>query len=87
MNIYTAMGLGAIIGVGYFILQEKSIPKGTVCQFHASPITDLMTVLVGSMFTYKGYKYKDPLLAIFGTAAAMVHISQTAHFRLYGFKD
>lgn len=86
MKIYTAMGLGAVLGVGYFIFQEKSIPKETICQFHSSPLTDVMTWIVGGMFAYKGYKYNDPLLAIFGTAAAMVHVAQTVHFRLYGFK-
>jgi len=86
MNIYTSMALGAVIGVSYFVFQESSIPEETVCQFHASPLTDIMTWLIGGMFAYKGYQHEDPLLAIFGTAAAFVHVSQTVHYRLYGFK-
>lgn len=86
MNIQLAMLLGAATGVGYFIFQEKSIPKDIICQFHASPLTDVMTWLVGGMFAYKGIKYDDPLLVLFGTAAAFVHVSQTVHYKLYGFK-
>lgn len=86
LPIPVAIGLGALTGIGYFVFQEQSIPKDTVCQFHASPLTDVMTWLVGGMFAYKGWKYQDPLLALFGTAAAFVHVSQTTHFYLFGFK-
>jgi len=86
MNIYAAMALGAAIGISYFMFQEKPIPKKTICQYHSSPLTDVITWTVGAMFAYKGYKYNDPLLAIFGSAAAAIHVAQTLHFRLYGFK-
>jgi len=81
MEITKWMLLGSALGVSYFAFQEASIPKETVCQYAASPLTDVITWIVGGIFTWRGYVNNDPIIATLGTAAAMVHVSQTLHYQ------
>lgn len=68
--------LGTVLGVGYWVTSESSVPKDANCSYLAAPATDLAAVVGGAYCAVKGTQIEEPLVAAFGTAVVIIHTLQ-----------
>jgi len=65
-----------VFGTLYYYLMESTIPKDSTCNFIASPLTDIIAFITGSIIVYKGELLKDDVLIVLGGAIVVEHIWQ-----------
>ena len=62
--------VGAILGVGYYMMMERSIPEGSNCSFIASPLTDILAFGAAIALIYR--QPKDWVVVSIGVAIIVV---------------
>ena len=65
-----------VFGTLYYYLMESTIPRDSTCNFIASPLTDIIAFITGSIIVYKGELFKDDVLIVLGGAIVVEHIWQ-----------
>lgn len=65
-----------VFGTLYYYLMESTIPRNSTCNFIASPLTDIIAFITGSMIVYKGNILEDDVLIVLGGAIVVEHIWQ-----------
>ena len=68
--------LGTVLGLGYWVTSEASVPTDANCSYLAAPATDLAAVVGGAYCAVKGTQIREPLVAAFGTAVVIIHTLQ-----------
>lgn len=73
--------IGIVLGVTYFNIMEKDIPRYTNCSYVANIWTDIIAFIIGGIVIYYGVNYKNHVLVAIGTGIIIEHIMQ-----LFGHK-
>jgi len=55
---------------------ESTIPRDSICNFIASPLTDIFAFITGAIIIYKGVVLNDDLLIVLGGIIIVEHIWQ-----------